>query len=207
MLVVAPTQNWAWQLRRFVTPPPPVERCELCGAVIPSAHPHLVEIAARRLLCACRACATTLDHEGGALRRVPDRVHGVPGFSLSDAEWDALQIPIGLAFLYRSTPLDRAVALYPGPAGAIESLLPIDGWSHIVARSPALARITPDVEALLVNRQQGEGQYYLVPIDRCFALVGLIRRHWRGLSGGAEAWRAIDAFFDALRLETAASHG
>jgi hypothetical protein len=38
-----------------------------------------------------------------------------------------------------------------------------------------------------------------VPIDRCFALVGLIRTHWRGLSGGAEAWQAIRDFFAQLR--------
>jgi hypothetical protein len=64
----------------------------------------------------------------------------------------------------------------------------------------------PDVEALLVNRVKGAREYYRVSIDRCFSLVGLIRQHWRGLSGGAEAWDAIDAFFDTLRAGKAA-HG
>jgi hypothetical protein len=41
--------------------------------------------------------------------------------------------------------------------------------------------------------------YFLAPIDACFELVGLIRLHWRGLSGGTEAWREIEAFFARLR--------
>ena len=47
-----------------------------------------------------------------------------------------------------------------------------------------LAELEPDVEALLVNRMKGERAYYRAPIDECFKLVGLIRMHWRGLSGG-----------------------
>ena len=62
-----------------------------------------------------------------------------------------------------------------------------------------MADLEPDVEALLVNRIDGAREYYRVPIDRCFALVGLIRTRWRGLSGGAEAWQAIHEFFAGLR--------
>ncbi len=29
---------------------------------------------------------------------------------------------------------------------------------------------------------------YILPIDECFRLVGLIRLHWKGLSGGTEVW-------------------
>ncbi len=207
MVVLAPSQNWVRRVRRFVAPPPPVERCEFCGGAIPPAHPHLIEIAARRLLCACPDCAASQVRADGGLRRVPDQVHALPDLELSDAEWDALQIPIGLAFLFRSTPLDRAVALYPGPAGATESLLSLDGWSHLVARNPVLGGIAPDVEALLVNRTGDRGEYFLVPIDRCFALVGLICQHWRGLSGGTEAWRAIEQFFGSLRQGAIPAHG
>jgi hypothetical protein len=37
-----------------------------------------------------------------------------------------------------------------------------------------------------------------VPIDVCYALVGLVRRDWVGLGGGKEVWRAIEAFFADL---------
>jgi hypothetical protein len=37
-----------------------------------------------------------------------------------------------------------------------------------------------------------------VPIDDCFALVTLVRREWRGLSGGTRVWPEIDRFFAAL---------
>jgi len=118
---------------------------------------------------------------------------------MTDAEWDALRLRIDMAFLFHSTPERRPVALYPGPAGATESLLSLDAWEELVASNPALADLEPDVEALLVNRIDGAREYYRVPIDRCFALVGLIRTRWRGLSGGAEAWQAIRHFFAELR--------
>ena len=43
---------------------------------------------------------------------------------------------------------------------------------------------------------------YLVPIDVCYALVGLVRRDWVGLSGGRDVWAGIGAFFDGLRARS-----
>ena len=53
-----------------------------------------------------------------------------------------------------------------------------------------------DVEALLVNRIGhvrgfAAPEYYVLPIDECYKLVGLIRANWRGLSGGTEVWQEI----------------
>ena len=61
-----------------------------------------------------------------------------------------------------------------------------------------------EVEALLVNRLgAGRGfpmnQYFLLPVDQCFKLVGLVRMHWRGLSGGQELWQALEQYFAALK--------
>ena len=61
-----------------------------------------------------------------------------------------------------------------------------------------------DVEALLVNRlglSRGHSapEYYLLPIDECYKLVGLIRMHWKGLSGGAEVWQELGQFFSSLK--------
>ena len=41
-------------------------------------------------------------------------------------------------------------------------------------------------------------EHWLVPIDDCYELVGLIRSRWRGFGGGEEVWAAIDRFFDDL---------
>ncbi len=112
-------------------------------------------------------------------------------------------IPISLAFFFYSTPAQRFIALYPGPAGAAESLLPLNAWEDISAQSTDLRAMQPDVEALLVNRVGAAREYLIVPIDRCYQLVGLIRLHWRGLSGGALVWGEIAKFFDQLRREGA----
>ena len=76
-----------------------------------------------------------------------------------------------------------------------------------MAANPVLAELEPDVEALLVNRARGAREHWLVPIDDCYALVGLIRTRWRGLSGGEEVWREIDAFFDGPATRASAEHG
>ena len=55
-------------------------------------------------------------------------------------------------FLFKSTPENRVLALYPSPAGATESLLSLDTWDDIVHENPVLTEMEADVEALLVNR-------------------------------------------------------
>lgn len=108
-------------------------------------------------------------------------------------------IPINMAFFFHNTPAGKIVALYPSPAGATESLLALESWDDIVHDNPILKKMEPDVEALLVNRVSGARDYYLAPIDECYKLVGLIRAHWRGLSGGVEAWQEIERFFAGLK--------
>ncbi|HVH13778.1 MAG TPA: DUF5947 family protein, partial [Longimicrobium sp.] len=54
-------------------------------------------------------------------------------------------------------------------------------------------------EALLVNRVRDAREHWLVPVDACYRLVAVMRRHWRGLGGGSEVWTAIDDFFRELR--------
>ena len=62
-----------------------------------------------------------------------------------------------------------------------------------------LGELEPDVEALLVNRARGAREHWLVPIDDCYSLVGLIRTRWRGLTGGREVWEQIDALLRRAR--------
>ncbi len=186
-------------LRRFL-PAKGAERCDLCGIPLAEPHPHLLEVETRRLVCSCDPCAILFEHRGAAqYRRVGRRVRYLPDFRMSDAQWESLLIPIGLAFFVRSTPLGRVVAFYPGPAGPAESTLSMRAWTEIETDNPSLHEMEADVEALLVNRVGGAREYYLVPIDQCYRLTGLIRMRWQGLSGGEEVWREIGRFFTALR--------
>jgi hypothetical protein len=179
--------------------PAPVERCGLCGASVPDSHPHLFDNRRRAMECACAACALLFARrEGGPFRSVPWVAEPWPDFRLDDARWDALAVPIGLAFFTRSSAANRVVAYYPSPAGAVESQLPLETWAALERDNPALARLAPDVEALLVHRMGGARQYWRVSIDECFALVGLVRRSWRGFTGGAAMREALDAFFARL---------
>jgi Family of unknown function (DUF5947) len=198
-------------LRRFVRPRAARERCELCGVGLAAEHTHLVEVASRRLACSCDACDVLFSGQAaGRYRRVPRRAQLLPAFRLTDEAWAGLQLPIDLAFFLHSTPAGRVVALYPGPAGATEAAVPPEAWEALAAENPVLRELEPDVEALLVNRVCGTRECYRAGVDRCYKLVGLIRTHWRGLSGGDAVWHEIGRFFAAMKeragAEEAASH-
>ncbi len=200
--------RWVNRLVRFVRglDTSAAERCELCSGEIAPDHPHLAEPARGRLLCVCRSCANLPgNREDRRYRLVPEDAQRLDGFHLTDADWEALGIPIGLAFFFRSTPEGRVVAFYPGPAGAAESLLNLGAWSKIAAGNPVLSLFEPDVEALLVNRMKGARDHYRMPIDKCYALVGLIRSRWHGVSGGEAVWKAIDSFFADLKNQHGAA--
>lgn len=195
-------------LRRFLREPDgpqatPQERCELCATPVAAVHPHLVEPAERRLLCACTACGVLFSEPGLRYRRVPDRYLYDTGFVLSDTQWDELQVPVGMAFFLVNSIRRAVVACYPSPAGATESELSLAAWADGVGTSALAGMMEPDVEALLVRRgdagRGGQAEALLVPVDACYRLVGLVRLHWKGFDGGAEAWAAIDAFFAELR--------
>lgn len=192
-------------LRRFASATPATERCELCARELPDDHEHLLALERRALACSCGPCALTFDQDARAdarFRRVRRRAERCPslGLVIDDALWERLQVPIGLAFFHR-TDDGQVVASYPSPAGATESLVPQDAWAALVAADPRLADLPPAVEAVLVNRARGARTAHRVSIDRCYALVGLVRARWRGIAGGDEVWRAVEAFFSALEAE------
>lgn len=187
-------------LRRFLQQPAVQERCELCSAPLAVQHAHLLDLTNRQLVCACDPCAILFDNQGaGKYRRTPRDTRALADFRLSDELWQAFDLPINLAFFLYSTAAGRVVAFYPSPGGATEALPPPDAWQMLVENNPHLEDLMPDVEALLVNRLSAPSTCYRVGIDKCYELIGLIRTHWRGLSGGKAVGREIDRFFTDLR--------
>ncbi|WP_010587701.1 DUF5947 family protein [Schlesneria paludicola] len=192
-------------LRSFTKPrPADVRRCELCGLQLPSEHDHLLDPKNRHLLCSCTACA--LLFSGAAemkYRRVPRDIHQLRDFQIPDADWDGLMIPINLAFFFFDSSAAKTMVLYPSPAGPVESLLNFEKWQELIRNCKPLNSLQPDVEALLVNRMGIRAgflvdEYFITPIDECYKLAGILRLHWRGLSGGTNVWNRVREFFDSL---------
>jgi hypothetical protein len=183
------------------------ERCELCAAELPARHAHLFEMESRRITCACDACALLFEPDAAPrYRRIPRDAYYLLDFAIADLQWEALSLPINLAFLFFNNASRRMVAMYPSPAGATESLLSLDAWQQIAALNPRLQRMQPDVEGFLVNRVSTPHEYYIAPIDRCFELTGIVRKQWRGFSGSEEVWKEVENFFASLRGEARAIH-
>ena len=191
-------------LRRFARRAPTrfEEHCDLCAEGIAPEHRHMLDLSSRQVLCACRACAILLDTPaagGGARRLIPTRCVWLSDLDMTDAKWDALQIPVKMAFFTYNTAAKRMLASYPSPAGSTESLLPLAAWDDLAQSNPMLRTMEPDVEAFLVNRRRDGGDYYIVSIDECYTLVGLIRLYWKGLGGGNEVQGEIEQFFARLK--------
>jgi hypothetical protein len=159
-----------------------LEQCELCGAPIGAEHRHVLELETRDVKCACRPCSLLFDRTE-KLRLIPADVSAVGDVEL---DWESLRLPVDIAFFFRTG--GELKAYYPSPMGPTESLLTVD----------IPIDLEDDVEALLVNRVRGARRQWIVPIDVCYALVGLIRTRWRGFTGGADVWRELDKFFDGL---------
>lgn len=204
-------------LRRFVRPvagaeieparrrpqSQPPEKCELCATEVPDEHGHIADLEASSLLCACRACYLLFTQPSagrGRYRAIPDRYLHDPGRVMSPAQWDQLEIPVGLAFfLHTARDGGGLTGFYPSPAGVTECRLDLRLWEELVADHPLLGEPAPDVEAALISRSDGGVDYFLVPIDACYELAGRMRLHWRGFDGGTEARESIAAFLSGVR--------
>jgi Family of unknown function (DUF5947) len=174
-------------LRPFVAPRSahgPARRCEICTAPLEADHPHLADVEDRTLACACRRCALLFAQAGVASARwrtVPDRHLFEPRLVLTEVEWEA---------------------------GPVESLLRLEAWQPIASRTALATAMEWDVEALLITPAADRAyDCMLVPIHACYALVGHVRRLWRGLDGGEDARLAIAEHVEALRSRCTALDG
>ncbi|HKP40144.1 DUF5947 family protein [Mycobacterium sp.] len=183
--------------------PNPGERCEMCSETIGAEHQHVVNIEGRQLMCVCRGCYLlfTDTHAELRYRAVPDRYLAFGDFAIDRRRWEALQIPVGLAFFFRNSALDRMVAFYPGPAGATESELDMAAWTDIRIADPRVDMLADDTEALLVRVPDNDTEppeCHLLPIDACYEFVGRLRMLWRGFDGGQHVRTFMDEFFEAI---------
>jgi Family of unknown function (DUF5947) len=182
-----------------------VEHCDLCSEMLPAEHHHLLDLSSHTVICACQACRVLFGDPGaggGKYRLVPRRYLALPDFHMTDEQWDELMIPVNMVYIFQNTMANRVMAFYPSPAGAMESLLGLENWESLISSNPLLNDLEPDVEALLINRVRDIREYYIVPIDACYRLVGLIRVSWKGLSGGEKVWKTIAEFFADLRAKS-----
>ena len=199
------------RLRRLAQARPPAppsaaapseDHCDLCGVSIDAEHRHLLHLVDRRILCSCEPCFAM--RAGDAeLRPAGTRVQLLGDFVLDDDLWAKFQIPIGLAFFLVRERGQGVVALYPSPAGATESELHLAAWDELVAANPVVSELEADVEALIVDRMSDPPRHAIVPIDRCYELVGMIKSRWEGISGGRAIDDAVAEFFGSLERQGA----
>ena len=182
-------------IRRTSAPEVVAEHCDVCGVGLPEAHRHMLGERSGELRCACQACSVLFERDAaaqGRYRLVPTQRRRLPELPLAE-----LGLPVGLAFMV-ARPDGTATAHYPSPAGATRWDIDAEAWHRVTEACPQLAELEPDVQALLVNSVRGNHEYWIVPIDDCYRLVAVIRREWRGLSGGATVRPAIEEFFAGL---------
>ena len=82
----------------------PEERCEFCAVDIGERHGHVADLQDHRLLCVCRPCYLLFGPRGsggGRYRGVGEEVRRVDDLAVTDAQWDALKIPVDLVFFFR----------------------------------------------------------------------------------------------------------
>ena len=191
------------KLRAFVTGTS-IEACELCAQAISVEHEHLLEPEARRVFCACPACATLFAQEqqrqGARYLRVDRRAARLLEVDIDDTTWSDLGVPVGLAFFTTRSRTGEVVATFPGRAGIIESYVPLRTWSELEHRFPLIKGVVPDVEALLVRRTSRHQDYFQVSIDHCYELSGLLRASDAPLSSPELA--VVQNFFAKLDEQT-----
>lgn len=182
-------------IHRAPQPVDPGQRCQLCDAPIPEAHRHMLDEHDGNVLCVCRACQLLFQREAagrGHYRLIPDRRVRLPAFDTA-----GLGVPVGLAFFVRR-PDGAIVANYPSPLGVTQWEVDVAAWHAVQQERPEIGELAAEVEAVLINTTRDADEFWIIPIDDCYRLVAVIRREWRGLSGGARVWPAIDRFFTEL---------
>lgn len=171
----------------------PEAACELCAADVRSGHRHLLQLEQRRIVCVCESCWDRGARDA-EFRQTNARVEWLEDFRLPEHVWAALGPPAGIAMFVRSSTAGRMVALNPR-ASTVESELADADWAQLASDNPALEKLEPDAEALIVDRLGRTPRHLIAPIDACNRLVGLVQSRTRE----PELGPALDDFFYGLR--------
>src|SRR4051812_812252 len=75
-------QNPLATLRRLARKRVGVEQCDFCSLPLAPGHRHLLELATRKLICACDACALRFDNGQGRYRLVPRDSKALQSFQI-----------------------------------------------------------------------------------------------------------------------------
>ena len=170
------------------------------GRAPPPARPR------RRASCMC-ACRAVLDPVRPRARPAaattgscPTGGCGSTASSSTTSRWEELRIPVDMAFFFHSSAGRARGGVLPEP----------DGRDRVAARARRVGRSwrrptrcsaswSPTSRRCSSTARAARAQHWLVPIDECYALVGLIRTRWRGLHRRhARCGRRSAAFFDGL---------
>ncbi|MGX1564987.1 DUF5947 family protein [Streptomyces sp. NPDC055506] len=171
------------------------EVCDLCAAPLAEEHAHLHDAGQEEVRCACRPCSVLFAEAGagdGQYRLVPRRRLRLPHVDTA-----VLGVPVGLVFFVPRAD-GTVTAQGPSPAGAMRWEVDAAAWRELAGTVPQLATVEPEVEALLVNTVHGLDHHWIVPVDDCYRMVAVVRREWRGLSGGGRVWPVVEQFFEDL---------
>lgn len=188
------------KLRKMAVPPPveEPETCVFCRTELAPDHRHLVDMTSMKFLCTCEMCII-LKVGAGKYKKLPQRFLNLSSMQMSDSLWSDFRIPVNMTFFVLKSAEEGAVAYYPAPTGATESKLKMEPWQELTELNPRLTTLVPELEALLVNRLGDQNQYFIVPVDNCYRLIGMIRKSWKGIFGGSEVNNIINKFFAELK--------
>ena len=128
----------------------------MCGEPIADEHGHLVDLESRSLHVRLPRLLPAVHARGRRRRPLPGRARPLPRRSPTSscrpAQWDALQIPVSVAFFFVNSTLDRVGGVLPEPGRRHRVAAPARHVGRAgrrrTRRSP---RCEPDVEALLVR--------------------------------------------------------
>ena len=190
-------------LKGFVRQRAPLERCELCGTGLAPEHSHVLRIANRQLVCACDPCALLFaDASAATYKRVSRRITELGDFALTDEQWEALLIPIDLAFFLHSSPARTNRRRLSKPAGPTESLLTSRPGTtslesiRVCARSSSTWRRFSSTASGVARSPAAAGP----SLSRSTSATGWLgdAEVLHGISGGTVVWNEIAAFFAGL---------